>query len=172
MVLRSIFYTFYLQEDWFREIKNQFFYFFMKIIFDYNRTLFDPETEQLYSGVLQLLKDLAKKHELFLISRNEKGRKRSMHARGIEKFFQKKAFVRKKTKRIFQKLVGRFSKDVIVIGDRVREEIRIGNMLGYRTIWLRRGKFSSELPLNEKEVPKHIICKIIECRKIIKLYEK
>ena len=40
----------------------------MKIIFDYNRTIFDPETDDLYQGVFELISDLSKKYELYLVS--------------------------------------------------------------------------------------------------------
>ena len=36
--------------------------------------------------------------------------------------------------------------DFFVIGDRVKKEIRFGNVCGFKTIWLKRGKFASELP--------------------------
>ena len=61
----------------------------MKIIFDYNRTIFDPETDNLYLGVLELLQKLSSKYELFLISRNEPTRKKRLEELNIKNYFQK-----------------------------------------------------------------------------------
>jgi hypothetical protein len=57
----------------------------MKIIFDYNRTIFDPDTDNLYFGVLDLLQKLSQKYELFLISRNEPTRKGRLEKLNIKK---------------------------------------------------------------------------------------
>jgi len=40
----------------------------MKILFDYNRTLFNPDTNSVYPDVFLVLKTLSLKHELFLIT--------------------------------------------------------------------------------------------------------
>ena len=53
-----------------------------------------------------------------------------------------------------------------VIGDRVRYEIKIGNILGFQTIWLKLGKFSVEKPQSNEEKPDFTILSLKEILKI------
>jgi|SRR3989338_6468383 len=146
----------------------------MKIIFDYNRTLFDPEKGGLYSGVYEILEKLSKKHKLFLISYNEFGREKFMKDVGIEKFFANISLVENKDKISMLALTGglNFSEIIFVIGDSLRDEITVGNELGYETVWLKKGKFASEKPRNEKENPKYIINELEEIFEILNNYQK
>jgi len=142
----------------------------MKIIFDYNRTIFNPDRQELYSGVFELLDNLSNKHELFLISKKEFGRKEFLDSSGISGFFKKIVFIEDKSSETFKEIVGD-KNDVIVIGDRVRGEISIGNNLNYITVWIKQGKFSSEEPTSEEQKPKHVINDISELKEILKQYE-
>lgn len=143
----------------------------MKIIFDYNRTVYDPDTEQLFPGVLEMLENLEKDHELFLISMNELGRKDALSKLGINRYFNRVTFVDEKTEEAFVSLVKNIS-DTMVVGDRTADEIRIGNALGCVTVWVRQGKFGKEMPLSKQEEPNFIIDKITDLKKIISKYEK
>lgn len=142
----------------------------MKIIFDYNRTIFNPDTQELYSGAFELLSDLSNNHELFLISQNEPGRKEKLESFGISKFFKKIVFTDNKSPEVFQEIVD-FEKNVIVVGDRVHGEITIGNKLNYITVWIMQGKFSNDYPVNIEQKPKHAIFEISELKEILKRYE-
>ena len=143
----------------------------MKIIFDYNRTIFDPERNELYSGVFEMLKRLANKHELFLISRNEPSRKDRFEKLGIKDYFKKIRFVDEKNIETFKDLIGD-SKKVFVVGDSIKDEIRTGNELGLITVRFKNGKFASEIPASPEEEPMFTISEITELEKIILNYEK
>lgn len=143
----------------------------MKIIFDYNRTIFDPETDNLYLGVLELLQKLSAKYELFLISRNEPARKRRLEELNIKNYFQKISFVNEKSKQILEEISGN-TKNVIVIGDSISDEIKIGNQLGFITVRLKKGKFATEIPKNKDEIAKFNITNISDLENIISSYEK
>lgn len=143
----------------------------MKIIFDYNRTIFDPEINNLYPGVLELLQRLSVKYELFLISRNEPARKKKFEELNIKNYFQKILFVDKKSKQIFEEIVDN-EKNVIVVGDSISNEIKIGNQLGFITVRIKRGKFAMEIPKNNDEFAKFEILNINELENIISNYEK
>ena len=143
----------------------------MKIIFDYNRTIFDPDTDNLYLGVLELLKKLSSKYELFLISRNEPTRKKRLEELNIKNYFQKILFVNEKSKQVFEEIAGN-TKKVIVVGDSISDEIKIGNQLGFFTIRLKKGKFATEIPKNKKEIAKFEITDINDLENIILNYEK
>jgi len=133
----------------------------MKIIFDYNRTIYDPEKLELYDGVYDLLNRLSQEHKLYLVSKNEPGRGNIITELGIGDFFNEIIFVDNKTTTDFQKLVGADT-NVVVVGDRVKGEIKIGNMLGYKTVWVRQGKFKHELPEEETEEPDVVIHNITD----------
>ena len=138
----------------------------MKIIFDYNRTIFDPETDDLYPGALRLLQKLSIRYELFLISRNEPARKKRLEELNIKNYFQKIIFVNEKSKKVFKKIAGD-TKDVIVIGDSMSDEIKIENQLGFVTIRVKQGKFSMETPKSKSEIAKFEITDINELENII-----
>ncbi|OGI67100.1 hypothetical protein A2823_02375 [Candidatus Nomurabacteria bacterium RIFCSPHIGHO2_01_FULL_41_91] len=145
------------------------FSFFMKIIFDYNRTIYDPEKQELYPGVLVLINGLSNKHELFLVSKNEPGRRDVLDNLGISSFFKKVIFTDNKSPELFKEIADN-ENNVMVVGDRIRGEISIGNELSYITVWLKRGKFSLEEPINEKQNPRHTITDITEVENILKQY--
>ena len=46
---------------------------------------------------------------------------------------------------------------VVIIGDRVRVEIRYGNECGAETIWYACGKYATELPQDATETPQRTI---------------
>lgn len=142
----------------------------MKIIFDYNRTIFNPEKQELYSGVLELINTLSQKHDLFLISKKEEGRQEMFDSLGINTFFKKIVFTENKSVELFKEITNNMS-DTVVVGDRVRGEISIGNELNYTTVWVKQSKFSNEQPLNERQQAKHTINDIRELEEIIKQYE-
>jgi FMN phosphatase YigB (HAD superfamily) len=142
----------------------------MRILFDYNRTLFDPEARALYEGVPQLLEDLSVRNDLFLVSRNEPGRASAFSALGISRYFKKTIFADDKSAELFRELCGE-SADVFVVGDRVREEISIGNQLGWKTVWVRQGKFAHELPSNAHEDPMFTVRDVREIKTILARYE-
>ncbi len=140
----------------------------MKIIFDYNRTIFDPDNNCLYRGVLELLAKLSKKHKLLLISRQSSGRKAMIKQLKIESFFNDIVLTKKKTRKFFQELIAN-DKNTIIIGDRISEEIKIGNKLNHVTIWIKHNNNQDKLSKIIK--PTHIITNIIQIDSILKQYE-
>jgi len=143
----------------------------MKIIFDYNRTIFDPDTDNLYLGVLELLKKLSSKYELFLISRNEPIRKNRLEELNIKNYFQKIVFVDAKSKQVFEQIADG-TKNIIIVGDSIGDEIKIGNQLGFITVRLKKGKFATQIPKNKDELAKFEITDINDLENIILNYEK
>ncbi len=141
----------------------------MKIIFDYNRTLYDPETKQLFPGVLPLLEKLAKKHHLYLISKAEFGREYQLEAFGLAPLFKRIMLISTKTTEVFRTLVDHHD-DVLVVGDRVRDEIRIAKELRYKTVWIQQGFFRKEIPRNNREEPDHIVRNVPQLSKLLLEY--
>ncbi len=125
---------------------------------------------KLYPGAFEILKCLASLHELFLVSKEERGRKEVLESLGIKDFFRETVFTGKKTPEIFSAMVGD-GKKVVVVGDRIKGEISIGNKLNYITVWIKQGKFQNEIPSHRIEEPSHTISDIRELEEILKKYE-
>jgi FMN phosphatase YigB (HAD superfamily) len=140
----------------------------MKIIFDYNRTLYDPDTDNLYPGVNELLERLAKKHQLYLITKPTLGKESQLERLGIKSYFERTMIIEKKTPEVFRTLIGG-ANEAIVVGDRIREEIKIGNSLQFTTVWVRQGAYAKEIPRHEGEEPHHIVRNTAELQKVLLL---
>lgn len=139
----------------------------MKIIFDYNRTLFNPDAGNVFPGVFQLLKTLSRKHELFLITLNKPERKDSSAILDMKPYFSEVLFVERKTTAAFQQIAGEDA-NVIVIGDRFEDEIQIGMQLGFITIHVQPQK-----PFYKKaHTPTFRVAEIQQVLAIIKSYEQ
>ncbi|MBU1037246.1 HAD hydrolase-like protein [Patescibacteria group bacterium] len=134
------------------------------IIFDFNRTIYDPESRDLIVDARLVLRTLLKRgFDLYLISRAENSRKKLIDELGVIQYFTKIIIVKEKNKRIFQKIIAEKNVDLqssFIIGDRIKKEIIIGNILGLQTIWLQDGKFSNELPSTKNEQPKYVVKKL------------
>lgn len=118
------------------------------ILFDFNRTIYDPDARRLIYGARQILElAIAKNYTLYLVSQRENGREEILNREDIGKYFEKTFFVAKKDKKTFQNILNKCSlypHEVIVVGDRLSAEIRTGNLLGCKTIWIKKGKFARE----------------------------
>lgn len=142
----------------------------MNIIFDYNRTIYDPEVGALYPGALDVLRDLSREHDLYLVSRNEPNRQDYLTKAGIAGFFKKVVFVDEKSIGLFAAIAEKPGR-TITIGDKLSGEIRIGNKLGHITIRVAQGRFAKEKPLIKEERPLYEVKRIEEVLDIIKRYE-
>ena len=94
-----------------------------------------------------------------------------MEKLNIKNYFHKILFVNEKSKQIFKEIAGD-TKNVIVVGDSIGNEIKIGNQLGFITIRLKKGKFAMEIPKDKDEFAKFEIMDINELENIILSYEK
>ncbi len=132
------------------------------IIFDFNRTIYDPEKNALTEGAIELLEDLSSRFQLCLLSKtDEADRRKQISKLGLDKYFKDiQVNEGEKHKSHFKrclKIMNLKASEVAVIGDRVVGEIRVGNQLGMLTIWYKSGKFATRLPQNEQEVPDYTI---------------
>ncbi len=64
-------------------------------------------------------------------------------------------------------LMGVVFDEVSVVGDRVNFEIRFGKELGFRTVRMKYGKHSGDIPKNKFEIPDFEITKLSELLSII-----
>lgn len=142
------------------------------IILDFNRTVYDPNTDSLVDGVLDFLEKYKGRFKLALICKGDKNRHEHFEQLGIKKYFDYIEIVPEKTKDVFLDCIKRLSASpelTWVIGDRVRLEIKIAKSLGMNTIWLRRDKFENDLPMKEVEAPHFEVTSFLMASKLIPL---
>lgn len=126
------------------------------IIFDWKRTLYDPDSKILISGTLQLLKFLKQKNiKVVLIGKGGSEMNQEVKRLKIKKYFTAIIFQEgRKDENLFKPFVSlKNPKLTIIVGDRIRSELKIGNQLKAVIIWVKQGKFSSELPLDKNQEP-------------------
>lgn len=126
------------------------------VIFDFNRTLYDPDAKGLVRGTRLVLRTLTKRgFILYLVSRGN-SRQALIKSLGIGSYFKEIIVSREKSKQDFEKITQQRNLDLassFVIGDRARQEIKFGKYLGLKTIWIREGKFALEPPRRKDENP-------------------
>jgi putative hydrolase of the HAD superfamily len=126
------------------------------IIFDWKRTLYNPETGKLIPGASQILKHFSDlKIPLFLIGKGKEEMYAEVKRLDVEKYFQEVLFVgsSKSPQNFAPHIDPNNPKSTIVIGDRISSELRIGKSLGCTTVWIRQGEFASEEPESDEQKP-------------------
>lgn len=112
------------------------------IIFDFNRTLFDPRAGRLFPDAVSCLRTLAKRFCCGLITTVGVDRTLEYFRQlGINQYFQLITVVPQKTVADFQGMIESFDLNpdqVYIVGDCLDEEITIGNQLEVTTYWLNR----------------------------------
>lgn len=137
------------------------------VIFDYARTIANPDINPpvLYDDVLGILDQIKRKGiKMALLSRgqDESLRRAEIQRLGLTGYFAVIDVVGQSAEKDFRPVIEQLNIDAtkcIVVGDRVRQEIKYGNHVGATTVWLRRdgGKFTDEQPQASEEQPKFII---------------
>jgi len=133
------------------------------VIFDFNRTLYNPEKENMMEGARRLLNSLRKRGiKMALLSMTSSGeREQLISSLDLHSYFEE-TLVLSGTKKpehfieLSQKLQVEPEK-CIVIGDRIKQEIHSANLAGMKTCWLQRGKFKKEMPDIQDEKPDYTI---------------
>jgi FMN phosphatase YigB (HAD superfamily) len=143
------------------------------LIFDFKRTLFDPDTNKLIPGAINLLQNLKRRnYKLCLLTKKpQEGRLDQISQLGLDKYFLYIGIVEEnKTEQDMQaclKAMSLSASEVAVVGDRIRSELALGKRMGMKTIWYQVGKFANELPLNSLEDPDHTITKLEDAAKYV-----
>lgn len=147
------------------------------VIIDFKRTLYDPDKDKLIAGarrLLQFLKD--KKILIYLIGKGDYNLKVKVKELEIASFFKEMIFNENKPASLYKDVLNKTGcqkNNCLVIGDRIKEEIKTCNLLGIKTIWFKNGKYASEKPTSKNEFPTFTVCKINEINQlIVKLLSK
>lgn len=140
------------------------------VIFDWKRTLYDPDRKNLVEGAVDLLESIKSKNiPMILIGKGGEDMQQEVDRLEVRKYFKYIIFAEgEKDPQVFKDYISEDEpKDTILIGDRVRSELAIGNGLGVTTIWVKQGKFATELPENRNQEPAYTVDNLAECLNII-----
>jgi phosphoglycolate phosphatase-like HAD superfamily hydrolase len=135
------------------------------IIFDWKRTVYNPETRTLIHGAITLL-DYFSQHKipLYLIGKGKEEMYAETARLDVAKYFTEILFVEgSKDPNDFLKFMDKNNPEqTIVIGDRILSELAVGKSVGATTIWVRQGKFAVEEPEDESQQPDFVVVKLSE----------
>lgn len=140
------------------------------IVFDWKRTLYDPEERTLIADGAELLAYLKDKQvSLALVGKGDKDMYAEVERLGVQDFFSQVVFREgAKDAVLFKPFVDRMHPEkTIFVGDRVRSELAIGNALGATTVWVRSGKFADEPPADFAEEPTYIVNSLSGVRQVL-----
>lgn len=143
---------------------------FKIIIFDWKRTLYNPDNKILIEGAVDLLEYIKGKNTpMVLAGKGGDDMQQEVIRLGLEIYFKETIFAEgEKDPRVFQPFITKDNpKKTLFIGDRVRSELQIGHQLGATTIWVRQNKFATEEPLNKDQEPDHTVTSLKEVLKLL-----
>ncbi|MEK7551070.1 MAG: HAD hydrolase-like protein [Patescibacteria group bacterium] len=143
------------------------------IIFDWGRTLYDNEKEFLFSETKDVLDYLSKKYNLAIVSLATDGnfekRWKIIKNYDLEKYFKSILFTQDNKDKLYIETLKKMNlnpKEIIIIDDRVIRGIAWGNKRGAKTIWIKKGKFSNELPTKVTGIPTYTITNLKDLLKL------
>lgn len=143
------------------------------LIFDWGRTLHDPDAGAPFPDAPPVLTALAATYRLAivsLVSGDDYGaivaaRHAVLREHDLTRHFAAILFGQGDKDRLYREALGLLAlapAHVAVIDDRVVRGIAWGNRHGATTVWLRNGKFRDEVPSDATGIPTHTICRLGE----------
>src|SRR3989344_9318755 len=153
------------------------------IIFDWGGTLVDdhtteelPESEQ----VLDYCRGKGYRMAVASLTKHLERRKMQFASTPLNKFFeimladgivkgQEADLALDKKDKMFDRIVQDFGlsrEEILIVDDRVFRGIRYGNKHGHPTVWIKKGKYSNELPNAETGQPTYTIRELKELKGI------
>lgn len=134
------------------------------IIFDWGRTLYDIEKESLFSETEDVLDYLSKKYNLAIVSLATDGnfekRWQIIKNHNLEKYFKSILFTQDDKDKLYVDTLEKMKlkpNEVVIVDDRMIRGITWGNKHGAKTVWIKKGKFSNELPDKITGSPTYVI---------------
>ena len=144
------------------------------VIFDWGRTLHDPDTDGLFPGTQEVLEELSKRYTLALVtlakSQSPEDRRHTIRESEIAPYFRAIIVGSEEKDALYEEVLKELAllpENVAVVDDRTIRGISLGNRSGAMTIWMRRGKFAEELPIEETGDPTHTITDLSALTRIL-----
>ena len=127
----------------------------------FSKVYYQREYDCLYSGVQSVLDTLYRKYKIGIIANQPLGTEERLEKWGIDKYISlviasEEVGLVKPDLRIFNLALNRTecdSNEVILIGDRLENDIGPANCLGWKTIRVRQGFHRHQIPRNKDEEP-------------------
>lgn len=139
------------------------------IIFDWGRTLYDNDNNRLFPETKHVLETLSNTYQLAIVSLSKDGdferRWKIFREHDLEKYFISIQFTQHDKDKLYEKTLSELKtnpKQTVVVDDRMIRGISWGNRNKAKTIWIKKGKFSKELPTPETGKPTYTIEHIAE----------
>ncbi len=146
------------------------------VIFDWGRTLWDPEREALFHGVEELLARISGQYDLYIVSMASKGeeeivrRKELIRSLSLEPYFKEIVFVTEEKGEAYASVFARHAlvpSHTMIVDDRMVRGIAWGNDVGAVTVWFQNGKFADELPDESTGQPTCHIREFLELQNLL-----
>lgn len=134
-------------------------------VFDWKRTLYNPESKTLIEGAEDIIRFAHNQGaKVILVGKGDHAMFDEVNRLGISKYFDHIQFNEgpKDSSQFAVFIDPKNRRDTLVVGDRVKSELSIGNMLGATTVWVRQGKFSDEEPAEKIEEPTYTVSSLQE----------
>ena len=144
------------------------------VIFDWGRTIYDKDHEQLFPDTKSTLEFLFAKYRLYIVSLaiddDIEGRFGLLDKFKIRQYFKFSLFHLSDKDTLFRNVAGNLNipyNQIAIVDDRTIRGIKWGNSKGCLTVWLQKGKFASEHPNEETGEPNYIIKELSELKRIL-----
>lgn len=140
------------------------------VIFDWKRTLYDPDSRALLEGAREILATLHKHSlPLTLVGKGGNDMYDEVKRLNVGHYFENVVFQEgTKEDSLFKPFVSKpHPSSVLFIGDRIKSELAAGKRLGATTIWVRQGKFADEMPVHASENPDYTVRSLTEAKKLL-----
>lgn len=139
-------------------------------IFDWKRTLYDPDNRCLIDGAVDVLELLRQQGAvLSLVGKGADDMLAEVERLGVKQYFAYIDF-RDGAKDIdlYEKAVaGVLPHDIVFVGDRVRSELAVGKSIGAKTVWVRQGVYADELPESSEQEPDFAVSSLRELKDLL-----
>lgn len=140
------------------------------------KVLYRHDGERVYSGVAEMLEALRGRYRLAVMANQSPGAEARMRARGIHHYFEfvlasAEVGLVKPDPRIFklaEEKAGCTGAGMLMVGDRIDNDVRPAKALGWRTIHVRQSFFRLQRPRNEAETPDAVVERVAEVGRLLK----
>ncbi len=134
------------------------------IIFDWKRTLYDPDSKTLVEGATQLLATAQEiGAPMYLVGKGGNDMYAEAKRLDVHELFTKVVFQEgAKEEGLFKPFMSKNPRETLFIGDRIQSELAAGKSLGATTLWVRQGKFANEEPRGKDQEPDYTVTSLPE----------
>lgn len=153
-----------------------------KVVAAGHQTYFNPQIGSLnaFPGVPEMLADLQQAFALFLVTSGyAEPQAQKVKALGIAGYFEQIYYASIDQPAAKKLALEQIAQDydytfpqMMVIGDRINNEILWGNHLGCYTVWIQQGECAAILPETPEEHPRHQMASVTDLTQLLKTFPR